>query len=102
MADDKLEKVIEGLEYCVNAYPKCGEKCPYIYRCNSGRQIQRDALELLKEQQEQIHRMLHQPRSVVGCYRCKWNSGTPDKPYCQRQSIGHPSDWYCADGEFRK
>lgn len=46
-----IDSVIEALEYCVNAYPLCGEKCPFIHRCQgNGRQIQRDALELLKEQ----------------------------------------------------
>ena len=45
------EKVIKGLEYCVNAYPMCGDKCPYMHKCMEfPRQIKKDALELLKEQ----------------------------------------------------
>ena len=47
MAD--IDDVIEGLEYCVNAYPMCGDKCPYMHKCmDFPRQIKKDALELLK------------------------------------------------------
>ena len=44
------EKVIRGIEACIQDQPKCG-KCPYFRNdeCKSG--LRPDALELLKEQE---------------------------------------------------
>lgn len=53
---DKLEKVIKGYEHCLIcgiAEYKC-EGCPYISDASCITRIKRDALELLKEQQERI------------------------------------------------
>ena len=52
------EKVIRGLEYCIeSASGACPDKCPYKKECISRDYMyvpMRDALELLKEQQETI------------------------------------------------
>ena len=55
MAD--YEKVVKGLEYCIplDEGEKCPTGCPY-YRdlCFGYGQLMRDALTLLKEQEEQL------------------------------------------------
>ena len=38
-------------------------------------------------------------RPLVLCENCKWNSGTPARPYCQLYSTGHDKAWFCASGE---
>ena len=36
---------------------------------------------------------------LIRCKDCKWNSGTHDFPYCQRQNVPISPDWFCAGGE---
>lgn len=47
-----IETVIEGLERCLTS--KCGTPCPYYKNCLNtskwGREVQEDAIELLKAQ----------------------------------------------------
>ena len=55
---DKREKVLKGLEYCIESVDSaCPDECPYRKECY-GRDFMyvpmRDALALLKEQQETI------------------------------------------------
>lgn len=47
------EKVIEGLKRCIDTHSGCGKSCPYFYD-DCGRQLKRDALDLLKEQEPHI------------------------------------------------
>lgn len=67
MAD--IEKVIKGLECCENRHVSCVD-CPYyIYDGTKGHrwcsdEINRDALELLKEQQAEIERLKVQIRQT--------------------------------------
>lgn len=48
MAD--AEKVIKGLEHCVDTYSSCGMDCPY-WAEDCGRKLKRDTLVLLKAQE---------------------------------------------------
>lgn len=43
----------------------------------------------------------YEKRDLTLCKDCKWNSGTPKKPYCQKMSKSRPVDWFCGDGEER-
>lgn len=64
MAD--IEKVIGGLENCSETNGNCQWKehpdCPYIERCKAKdySALNRDALELLKEQQRVIEKLIEQ------------------------------------------
>ncbi len=53
-----IEKVIKGLEYCIAQMHSCWDdkmECPYIEECRINcNQLKIDALELLKEQEEDI------------------------------------------------
>ena len=49
----ELEKVVKALEFCITS--EYCEPCVYWKTfCNTGCQVMKDALELLKEQQEKI------------------------------------------------
>ena len=82
------EKVTQCLETCVSG---CKEGCPYeyknfIYRVGCKVDLMRDALALLKEQEE-----------VVRCKDCKHYMMT----HCNCGGCFISDDWYCADGERR-
>ena len=68
MDNDKLAKVIEGLKVCTNPATKRGcldGICPYDGKGCRGA-MERDALELLKEQQEKIHQLESKNVSASG------------------------------------
>lgn len=50
------EKVIKGLKCCAHG---CLVDCPYSKTDECGQRLPKDALELLKEQEEQIERLEH-------------------------------------------
>lgn len=122
MAD--IEKVIKGLEHCVGYSNSCFE-CPYSEDGYSASvhckvQVDRDALELLKEQEdlgteltnavELIHKknarieilntVLNEQPQIVRCKDCvHYNYHTG----CKRFLItGGGNEWFCADGERKK
>ena len=76
---EKLDKVIERLEYCAET------RDGFVQSCVN------DAIELLKEQPK-----------IVRCMNCKWNSGTASYPYCQWFSESKPPIWFCANGELKE
>lgn len=119
------EKVIKGLEVCASIAEgeSCPKDCPYYQEvCYGYDQLMRDALSLLKEQEEQIDRLieesasnaemaegmkelLKEQKTVVRCKDCI-NSGTSR---CPCHYSGDPyidwdpdDDWYCADGEAKE
>ena len=110
------EKVIKGLENCTTGF-ECPPECPYLDYCNDLTkpmfvELAKDALNLLKYQQEQI-KLLHIANDVVADYltqpqivRCK-----DCKYHATDMVCGHPSEWgnnetrnhcdpewFCADG----
>lgn len=132
------EKVIKGLEILMNGceYIQCEDCCFYIstkpFRCGlREEQIQEDALALLKEQQEQIDRLLEESASnaemaegmkellkeqeaVVRCKDCangevctqSWDGVQYVECHAHEEEgydheDGHPLDWFCADGKRR-
>lgn len=120
------EKVIKGLEICVDRVPgkyECNE-CPYEIDGNYCEiNLAKDAIALLKEQEKQKFFVdesgkitplpivfpncpLKEYEAVVRCKDCKY--AAPDMA-CSHESEwgneisrnrGNP-DWYCADGERR-
>ena len=65
----ELEKVIKGIEQCLNGEGRrnCGN-CPYLEEdCMAS--LQQDALELLKEQQEQLDELVP-PKKWIICKAC--------------------------------
>ena len=53
----ELEKTIAGLEKCINDKGFCGYDCPYYHDPSGCRtHMEKDALELLKEQQSAYER----------------------------------------------
>jgi len=53
------EKVINGLEHCINNSDNNCYQCPYSCQCEEGyyTALKEDAFALLKEQEEQINRL---------------------------------------------
>ena len=68
------EKVISGLEYCIDQNPKCRD-CPYFKRkyfypdCEAT--MKRSALELLKEQ-EKIINEYHKADAFLAAHGWEW------------------------------
>ena len=118
MAD--REKVIKGLELCSTYDCNRCDNCPYGRTCGYGCDqtgLLRDALKLLKEQEEGIQNLISdyedlskeherlldkkiplitQGLEVVRCKDCKWFMDG----YCHDKDCDIPSpDWFCADGE---
>ena len=90
------EKVIKSLELCVQGSKGCLKDCPYTDKgCRV--QLEKDALELLKEQE-----------AVVRCKDCKhWYFADNRIPceqenICGRNGIVVTPDWFCADGERKE
>ena len=88
----ELEKVINGLTCCID-HNDC-KKCPYaneydpIFDCID--KTRKDALELLKGQQE-----------IVRCKDCQHHfrdQCTNMDGACYQSFVG--DDWFCADGEL--
>lgn len=46
-------------------------------------------------------RNIERTETIVKCHNCKWNSGKPERPYCQLQSRPRNADYFCSDGEKR-
>ena len=95
------EKVIKGLEICVNMVPGKYDcyKCPYeIDGSDCEINSTNDAIALLKEQPE-----------IVRCKDCKHWSAERINDYnkCKRwinvgvNNFATMGDWFCADGERR-
>lgn len=88
-------KVMNALTHCmllndgVSIHP-C-EGCPYQGSYDCADKMKSDCLELLKELEPVVH-----------CRDCKWNSGTPSKPFCMMESMPSQEDWFCANGERKK
>ena len=115
------EKVIRGLELCVTDYltqDNC-KICPYGNGDDTGYcwvEMNTDALELLKEQEEEIqslrrenhdiltqfHEWTKEQQQIVRCKDCN-NRGTSDCPIEELCNGWIPSDdWFCADGERKE
>lgn len=98
---DKLEKVIRGLEWCMNEKHDCYREkgCPYENECEDigcKYALHRDALALLKAQEQR-----------VTCSTCKYSRCLSGEWFCfmigtsrygKRVTDG---DWYCKDAEGR-
>lgn len=102
------EKVLKGLECCINSWmDSCDHECPYYKNeCYSAEMalmhpVMRDALKLLKEQTE-----------IVRCKDCRYgvnmtNILGEDRVKCDLSDsfvyddITLPPDWFCADWEAR-
>lgn len=75
------EKVIKGLEICTTRNDICQYKqepiCPYVEHCQKEdySALQRDALALLKEQEERIKLLEHQLETLT---RWRMNAGAFD------------------------
>ena len=122
-----IEKVIKGLTQCTSfgeiglTEEECND-CPYCEGYKTGLcwvQMNRDVLELLKDQGNQIHHLtliceehekeLQKQPQIVRCKDCKhgqyeeWDNGEcVDKTvYCDGYGI-HKPDWFCGDGRCRK
>ena len=116
-------KVIKGLKCCCGT-DMCFYRCPYhdaskkITECTS--QLALEALDLLKEQEEQIKNrdeslekareeikwlrgMMKEQEAVVRCRYCQ-RRGTYDCPvYVGGDGMySEPDDWFCADGEHKE
>lgn len=102
------KKVLKGLQHCTawaglhECQPKVGDDCPYVDEADCKLTIMRDALELLKEQEEQLsiktenfNRLIAKisvmPK-IVQCKDCKHHLGCDDW-------IVNGDDWFCGDGE---
>lgn len=61
----RLEKVIKGLELCIQdiGLYAC-QKCPYKENCKDA-PMQKDALSVIREQQEEIQRLQRKSRWIV-------------------------------------
>ena len=108
------EKVIKGLE-CHTGL--CSESCPYYNITDyCFEELCRDALELLKMQEDRIGtltRAIEQmPKptklldvfgdgyaKVVRCMDCKWYS--PEMSWCNNLNSPKEQTFYCADGKRR-
>ena len=95
------EKVIKGLEMCIKDIECTG--CPYESECfytdddrQFGESMMRDALFLLKEQEEVVH--CKDCRYACACYN--------DMAVCTHvDSNGndtHSENWFCGDGKRRE
>lgn len=92
-----MEKVIKGLKACAGRPHDCvGKKCPYFDNDECRIVLEKDALELLKEQPE-----------IVRCKDCVY-LGKADKCILAKYLHEHPekiwllslqSEWFCADGK---
>ena len=114
MAD--IEKVIKGLE-CCSEKQNCKD-CPY-FRFNASCQddMNKDALELLKEQHGRIALMKFiygdQGEIVGEIIRCKdcenfvWNSISQNAGSCgigigDGRNNWHSKEWFCANGKRKQ
>ena len=103
MDNDKLDKVIKGLNTCFRS--KYCEGCPYETLCKKAIEendgycpILDDALELMKEQQK-----------IVRCENCKYGrqlyvTNQGDRFFkcaevSEIDSVLRRGDWFCASGE---
>ena len=76
--------VIEGLELCVQGSKGCLKDCPYTDKgCRV--QLEKDALELLKEQPQ-----------IVRCKDCKHYA-----EYGVCHTFSPKADWFCGNGEMK-
>ena len=117
-------KVIKGLKCCCGT-DMCFYRCPYhdaskkITECTS--QLALEALDLLKEQEEQIKNrdeslekareeikwlrgMLKEQEAVVRCKDCEngaYVAAPGMLPFVKCGGIDHELDWFCADGKQR-
>ena len=105
MDDGKLEKVIKGLEHCVNNDDCRGcvyfEEYSKIIHCGCGR----DALELLKKIEKPRFIAYADGRiepipKIVRCRDCKHIGYTNSHWFCKMLSRCVDEDWFCADGEL--
>ena len=105
MAD--IEKVIEGLDCCCEKQNCKG--CPYFkFNASCQDDMNKDALDLLKEQKEYIEHLeeMNEKYGYINIVRCKdcifWHECENNKGYgdCgQANGITlKPDDWFCADG----
>ena len=109
MGQIKLADVVSNLE--LNIRWICDNPAHQFPGYVNVEMAMRDALELLKEQQQQIWEMqdrteyledkLKKQPQIVRCKDCLWNSGTAERPYCQHHSTGRTPEWFCASGEKR-
>lgn len=117
------EKVIKGLDVCVNRAP--GEytcnKCPYETDGNDCEiNLTKDAIFLLKEQENAYsklskeylslaNRAAHRP-NIVRCKDCRYYEPTPakdepDRGWCNGRCSDLPAvhgDWFCGDGKRKE
>ena len=86
-----MEKVIEGLEVCINRVPgkyDCN-KCPYEIDGNYCEiNLAKDALTLLKEQPK-----------IVRCKDCLWYDEKIS--FCDNCNLPREQTFFCADGKRR-
>ena len=87
------EKVIKGLEICVNRVPgkyDCNE-CPYEIDGNYCEiNLAKDALELLKEQEAVVH--------CGDCENFCFDNISPNAGRCMLTNKSHSKMWFCAHG----
>lgn len=109
------QKVLKGLECCLKSWNgACDPECPYNCECRMNAEVfqtvMRDALELLKEQQETIasfqgtiyklNAELEKQPEIIQCGDCQCMSTSPYKPSCwKNRRRGDDGNWFCADGE---
>lgn len=117
------EKVIKGLEICSEhgswhgldcEHNEAYKDCPYR-GCETGCvvTIAKDAIALLKEQQEQIEQMnfiygfvyggqVKEIKKLVRCNECKHRDPEDHKCDCGHDiqwQLPRADDWFCADGQ---
>ena len=93
------KKVIKGLYYCSN---DCSRICPYYDADGCNALLARDALALLKEQDDKD---INVPVKIVRCKDCKHGALTIINGVLLLVTCGnvdHRPEWFCADGEERR
>ena len=116
------EKVIRGLKQCTSfgeiglTEDECND-CPYYgesYKTGlCWVEMNRDALALLKEHQEQIETLKQTAQSmmegivvsqpqIVRCKDCKHGIGDENAFVCGLKQLTAGMDWFCADGERKE
>ena len=122
------QKIIKGLEVCTSIADgeSCPKDCPYYQKvCYGYNQLMCDALALLKEQEEQIDRLIEESASnaemaegmkellkeqeaLVRCKDCKYcyfasnRIKSEQSDACGKHGIDVTQDWFCADGEAKE
>ena len=111
-----MERVEKALNICNSVEHPCNE-CPYLTVRNCSLQMVSDVRALMKEQQEQIDKLLEESASnaemaegmkellkeqpqIVRCKDCKYWSESYSVWFCPYHFNAH-EDWFCADGERR-